>query len=149
VTPPPEVWLPCALGLASGLVAAVWMVRISRPGAIAPELPPELLEAMREVDAMLPGTPPISPQMPAVQRRAIEEAEKKRRFIASLVPPDAVACGVWPRPKPEPRSVRTVKDGTIRTATLDVPTWSSIDRRPPPPRPMPTSAPGRGTLAQS
>jgi hypothetical protein len=168
VTTPPEVWLPCALALASGLVAAIWMIRVSRPGAIATEPSPELLEAMIEVDALTPGSAPIAPSPRAVERRAIEARKKAMRRdpnwlppggrpppppappakvwpssrldLSRLVPPDAVAAGVWPR-------CRGAGGYHHRSG---IPCGHALnERRPPPPQPMPTRAPGPGTLAQS
>lgn len=163
------VWLPCLLGLLSGLVAALWMVRISRPDAIAPETSPELIEAMREVDAMLPGSPPISPGIRnvngpwpappeppilAVERRAIEAAEKRQRRLmregaaelarltgrldlTQLVPPEAEVAEVWPR--------CTGAGGCGYHHRKGIPCGQALnERRPPPPAPMPTPAPGPG-----
>jgi hypothetical protein len=59
--------------------------------AVAPPAPPDrhLLDALREVDAMFPGTPPISPQPPA----------------APPLPP-IVSSGYWPIYVPRPARPR-------------------------------------------
>jgi hypothetical protein len=115
------------------------MVRLTWHDSIAPEMSPELLAAMREVDAMLPNTPPIAPQMPAVQRRVIEAEEKRKRFIASLIPPTAHAAGVWPRCQGAGGCGYHHRKGIPCGQALN-------ERRPPPPTPMRTSAPGPGVL---
>lgn len=135
---------------------------------LAPRLTSEMLEAMREVDAMLPDSPPISPDLPAAERRTIEEAKKRERFLATLVPPSATAAGVYPRcngaggcgyhhrkgipcgqalnerrpPPPPPQGPRfelVSESGRVFMRRSEA--------TPPPPRPEPTRAPGPGIKA--
>lgn len=139
-----------------------------------PVIDPLLLEAMREVDAMLPGSPPISPgirnvapwpdppapPLRAVERRAIEAADKRQRRLMSegaaelarltgrldlslLVPPDAVAAEVWPRCQGA--------GGCGYHHRKGIPCGQALNERrppPPPPQPMPTRAPGPGIKAR-
>lgn len=135
MTAPIAVWLPCLLGLLAGVTAPLWMVRVSRPEAVAPEMSAELLEAMREVDALTPACPPIAPPPRAIERRAIEARRKAMRRDPNWLPPEwATATAALP--------------GCGYHHRNGVPCGQALnERRPPPPRPMPTRAPGPGIKA--
>lgn len=94
----------------------------------------DYLAALREVDALTPGSRPIAPPIRAPERRAKEVREKRRRLdLMRLAPPEAVAIGAlpgWTRIKHRPPPPAPM-------------------RRPPPDRPAPTSLPGGpGRLAR-
>ena len=102
-------WIPGIILMGWVIVGSVWLhASLFGREPIAPEPSPELLEAMREVDALLPGTPPIAPPMPAPVWRALEVAAKLECRRANGRP---YQIGVRPPPPPPQRPAPTRAPG--------------------------------------